>query len=129
MTTFQRYWLIQVPGWLLAGAILYALHRWFGLPAWLAALLLAGDVAKDFLLYPFLRRAYETGGPSAMDRLVGATGIAREKLDPAGYAEIGGELWRATCAPADNPIAAGSRIKVIEARGMSVVVIRDRGTG
>ena len=95
MSVRVRYALLQLPGWILAAGVLYVLHRWIGLPLWAAAILLAADVAKDVLLYPYLRRAYETDVGAGAERLVGERAEACETLDPAGYVRIRGELWSA----------------------------------
>ena len=44
-----------------------------------------------------------------------------EWLSPSGYVRVGGELWRAE-ARDGRAIAAGARVVVREARGLSLVV-------
>ncbi len=122
MTVFQRYLLIQVPGWILAAVILYALHRWLGLPAWLAWGLMAAEVVKDFVLYPFLRRAYETSEPTGAERLIGQIGVVRQAVAPEGYVELRGELWRAEAAAGSPPALTGTRVRVVGAQGLTLVV-------
>lgn len=122
MTVLQRYLLIQVPGWILAALVLYALHRWLGLPAWLAWTLMAAEVVKDFVLYPFLRRAYETGEPTGSERLIGRVGVVRQAVAPRGYIELQGELWLAEAAPGAASMPSGARVRVIDAQGLTLVV-------
>jgi membrane-bound serine protease (ClpP class) len=124
MQVFGRYVLLQVPGWLLAGIILYALEKQFDLPPWTVIGVMAVLLAKDFLLYPFLRRAYETQVKSGADALIGLTGVARERLDPAGYVELRGELWLAEAAPEARPIAPNERVRVVAADGLRLRVTR-----
>lgn len=124
MSVFGRYVLLQVPGWLLAAVILYALEKRFDLPAWTVVGVMAVLVLKDFLLYPFLRRAYETRVKSGTEALVGLTGVAREKLDPAGYVELRGELWLAEAVPQARPIAPNERVRVVSADGLRLHVTR-----
>ena len=126
MTVFQRYLLIQIPGWILAVIILSALHRWMNLPVWVAVGLFAVYVGKDFVLYPFLRRAYEPGGKTILEQLVGEAGVATQQLDPDGYVRVRGELWHAEAAPGMQPVPQGSRIRVESARGMTLIVTPDR---
>ena len=122
MTVFRRYLLIQVPGWVLAAVVLYALHVWLNLPAWAVIGLLAADIVKDFLLYPFLRRAYETTEATGAEGLAGEIGVVQEPVDPRGYVLVRGELWQAKAASGDPAIPEGSRIRVESARGMTLVV-------
>lgn len=124
MTVFGRYVLLQIPGWLLAAIILYALEQRFDLPAWTIIGVMAVLVAKDFVLYPFLRRSYETQVESGAQALVGLTGVARERLDPAGYVELRGELWLAEAIPEARPIAQGERVRVVSADGIRLRVTR-----
>lgn len=109
MTTFRRYWLFQLPGIALAAVLLAAAAGRFDLPLWAGAAGLAAWVAKDALLYPFLKRGYEPAGPSGTERLIGAAGTAAQTLDPQGYVKIGAELWRARSA---SPIRAGEPVSV-----------------
>jgi len=118
MSVFQRYLLVQCPGWALAAVVLYGLHRWLGLPLWLAAVLMAADIIKDFVLFPYLRRAYETDGGAVMDRLIGRSAIVRQALDPEGYVQVGGELWRARQSSPSAPVEPGQRVAVVGADGM-----------
>jgi membrane-bound serine protease (ClpP class) len=122
MTVFGRYVLLQVPGWLLAGIILYALEQRFDLPPWTVIGVMAVLVIKDFVLYPFLRRSYETQVKSGVEALVGLAGVARERLDPAGYVELRGELWLAEALPEARPIAQGERVRVVSADGLRLRV-------
>ena len=122
MTVLRRYLLVQIPGWVLAATVLYALHVWLNLPAWAAIGLFAADVVKDFVLYPVLRRAYETTEAIGADRLIGETGIVRQPVDPHGYIEVRGELWEAEATPGSPAIPEGSRVEVESARGMTLVV-------
>ena len=51
--------------------------------------------------------------------------MAQEQIDPRGYVHVRGELWRAETEPADGPILAGSRVKVVVANGMTLVVAKE----
>ena len=96
MKQAQRYILLQLPGWVVAGGILWLLHRWLNLPLWIAGLLLAADVLKDFVLYPFLKHAYSNEGSATGEAaLEGDVGEVRVALAPEGWIRIRGELWRA----------------------------------
>ena len=124
MTPFQRYVGIQLPGWVLAAVAVWALHHWTGLPRrWAVALFLA-YVAKDFLLYPLLRGAYEEDRRTGAEPLIGRTGIAVEELNPAGYVRVRGELWRAEAA--GGAVPPGATVQVVSAEGMTLVVQAER---
>ena len=58
MSSFARYLLFQIPGWTLAAIVLVGLVHWFGLSRWVATGLLVFWVIKDFVFYPFVRKAY-----------------------------------------------------------------------
>lgn len=125
MTTWRKYVLIQIPGWVLAVSLLTGLHYWIGLPLWVASILFLSYVLKDFILYPFLRSAYESNVKTGTEQLVGVSGRATESLDPQGYVEVRGELWQARADPSDRPIPRGTRIRVRAARDLTLTVAVD----
>lgn len=120
MTTRLRYWLFQLPGIALAAALLAAAAARFDLPLWACAAGLAAWVAKDAVLYPFLKRGYEPAGASGTERLVGSTGTAAQTLDPQGYVKIGAELWRARSA---SRIRAGESVSVAGVAATEAMVL------
>ena len=120
MKVFRRYLLIQTPSWVLAAVILTALHLWFDLPRWGAVALWVAYLIKDFILFRFLRRAYEESPGSGAERLIGTTGVATG----AGYVRVRGELWRAEAAPDTLPLEEGAAVRVEDARGMTLWVRR-----
>jgi membrane protein implicated in regulation of membrane protease activity len=124
VTTRTRYFLLQVPGWILAAALLAALHVWAGLPQWVAWLFWVLWVVKDFALYPKLKAAYEENVPTGAAALVGKTGTVRQALEPEGYVEIGAELWQARTAFNDLPIPPGTQVRVLAGEGVVLVVAR-----
>ncbi len=63
------------------------------------------------------QRRRPTTGREAM---VGATGVARENLDPEGQVMVHGELWRARAR--EGRIEKGKKIKVVEARELTLIV-------
>ncbi len=122
MRVFRRYVLLQVPGWLLAAVVVYALERWAGLDRRIALGLWLAYVAKDFALFPFLRRAYETNATTGAAALVGESGTATEDVAPRGYIRIRGELWHAELAPGAADAPAGTRVRVRAAHGLTLTV-------
>ena len=117
MSVPQRYFLIQVPGWILAAIILYALHRLLAVPLWLAAILMVADIVKDVVLFPYLRRAYETTESMPAERLIGERAVIRQALTPEGYVQVRGELWRARSVDPETPTDSGSGVVIVGAQG------------
>lgn len=117
-----RYLTLQVPGWILALVVLLAVRRWVDLSVPLAGGILALLIIKDFLLYPFLRGAYAAEGRHGTELLVGAQGVVTEPITACGYVRVRGELWRAEPTDATPPIPTGSRVVVVAARGLTLIV-------
>lgn len=124
MRTVIRYYLFQIPGWLLAGALVTVLHAWLGLPMWAALTIVGVVVLKDVVCYPFLRKAYQLEATGAA-QLVGLRGVARDTLDPAGYVYVNGELWRARTEAGADAIPAGTEVRVVQGQRMTLTVTRD----
>lgn len=122
MTTFQRYMLFQVPGWLIDIAVLAVLIEWWSLPLWAAVAVFALLVVKDFVLYPFLKVGYETNEKSGIEKLIGERGVVKQRLDPEGYLLVHGELWKARTARPGKAIDPGTRARVAAAEGMVLLV-------
>jgi membrane protein implicated in regulation of membrane protease activity len=116
-----KYLLFQIPGWIIAAAVLTALVHWEFLTKGIAGLCFFGWLLKDLLLYPFFRRAYEPGVTGSA-RLVGSKGIAEGDLTPKGYIRVRGELWRAVASPADHVLRSGTEVEIIGAERMEVFV-------
>jgi membrane protein implicated in regulation of membrane protease activity len=115
--TLRRYLLFQVPGWLVAAGALAAAVRWWELPAVWALAGFAAWLAKDAVLYPIVRRAYEPDG-AAPHGPIGGHGIAETAIDrDEGWVRIGPERWRARAAPGAGPIPAGAPVRVRGLRG------------
>ena len=120
--------LLQIPGWILVGGLLALGVRWWGLSQGLALALFAVWLAKDAVLFPFLRVAYEPGGSGGgADALVGARGVASQSLDPRGYVRVGAELWRAEVADGARPIPRGGGVRVRNVRGLTLEVEPEAG--
>jgi membrane protein implicated in regulation of membrane protease activity len=88
----------------------------FGVAGWLALAAFALFVAKDAVLFPFVRRAYERN--DVPPHPVGETGVAEDAIDAGeGWVRVGRELWRAQRAPGATAIARGERVRVVALRG------------
>lgn len=122
LRVFGKYLVIQIPGWIAVVVILALLGQWIDLPLWVAGGLFLVWLVKDLVLFPFLRPVYESDGKNGVERLIGAHGVVEERLAPAGYIRIGGELWRAEALEPDTPIPLGSRVKVQAVRGLTLLI-------
>jgi membrane protein implicated in regulation of membrane protease activity len=125
MSTLTKYLLLQVPGWLFIALLAIGLRRWIALPLWVAIGLVVLWVVKDFVLYPFVRTAYEPNVRTGSTQLIGARGVAQQRLAPHGYVYVHGERWRATAEPSDVPIAPGTPVRVRAAHGLTLSVTTD----
>jgi membrane protein implicated in regulation of membrane protease activity len=111
-----RYLLFQMPGWFVAAGVLALAVDLFGVAGWLALAAFALFVAKDAVLFPFVRRAYERN--HVPPHPVGETGVAEDAIDAGeGWVRVGRELWRARRAPGAAAIARGERVRVVGLRG------------
>lgn len=125
MPAWQRYLAAQIPGAVLVGVGLWLLWGQTGLPGWMGIAFFALWIAKDVLLYPLMRRAYESSEVRAQ-RLVGARGVVRTELAPDGEVEVQGETWRARAVEGEEPIAAGAAIVVRGVDRFTLLVARER---
>jgi len=120
--TIVRYTLFQIPALILLSLGLAAAVRWWGLPALAAYGLVALWIAKDIIMYPILRIAYESGDSSGVDAIHGALGVVTQPLVPSGYVRLGSELWKAELASGSEMVSVGSAIRVVELRGLTLIV-------
>jgi membrane protein implicated in regulation of membrane protease activity len=121
VSSWLKYLIFQVPGWIGAGIILVGLAQWQWLPSWLAAVCFVGWLIKDLLLYRFFRRAYEPDVTGAA-RLVGERGVAEGDLSPEGYVRVRGELWRAVANSGAEVISSGTEVEIVSAERMQLAV-------
>lgn len=122
MSTWLKYSVLQIPGWLATAMVLAVLWHWQFLSLWLALLCFLAWLVKDLVLYPLLRPAYEGDLPTGSTALIGARGVAQGDLRPSGYVRVRGELWLATTDRSDTVVAAGTAVEIVKADGMTVFV-------
>jgi len=111
-----------------AGLLLWGLSRVWGLLDGSTAWALFGLwVAKDWCIYPFVRRAL-VGGAERVGAaaLVGCEGVTEEALTPRGRVRLGGETWRAISATG-AALEPGTAVRVLAVRGLELQV--ERWTG
>jgi membrane protein implicated in regulation of membrane protease activity len=117
-----RYAALQIPGQLFVLVLSLAAFEWLGAPAWMAWVVPLGWLVKDALLFPFVWRAYEPDDPGAPAGLVGATAVAEEALDPAGWVRLGPELWRAELLDGAGAAPRGARVRIVRVDGLLLLV-------
>ena len=124
---FRKYLLLQIPGTALLVLVLSIFQESWGLSVPLSALIVAVWVAKDVVLYPFLRAAYESDDRPVVERLVGERGRTMQPLEPAGYVQVRGELWRAEAVDGVS-IPAGRTVVVSGVRQSILLVTAVEGS-
>jgi membrane protein implicated in regulation of membrane protease activity len=118
---FWAYLVLQVPDTLLAGLILFALHRWAGLPYGWAVLAFVVWVVKDIAMYPVVRGVFGPARTGA-EAFIGARGVVMDSIAPLGYVRLDGELWRAESAQPRQEIPAGAPVVVRAVQGLTFLV-------
>jgi membrane protein implicated in regulation of membrane protease activity len=119
-----KYALFQLPGFLAIAGLAWAAHRWLGLDARLAVAACAAWVAKDAVLFFWVRDAYAVTPRPAGATLLGARAIAEEPLAPEGLVRVGPELWRARLVAGEAPVGAGAVVTVVAVDGLTLRVCR-----
>ena len=117
-----RYAILQLPELALVAIAGWVVHHWYDVPVWLLFAAGAAWVAKDVLLFPVVRLAYEPRSGGGAHDLIGIVACAQEALDPHGYVRVGHELWRAERAADVAPIARGDAVRVRRVENLTLVV-------
>jgi membrane protein implicated in regulation of membrane protease activity len=120
---YLRYILLNIPELAAAVLILIIIQHWVALPTWLFWSIIGFWIVKDVLMFPFVWRAYDWDRSLQSGPMIGARGIARQRLAPSGYVRIKGELWRAERFGKGPPIEAGQAVRVEKREGLTVFVV------
>ena len=125
--TPQRFMYVVGVIEILAGLFVLISPKWGSLlvAVWLTSGLFVGLVVKDFIWYPSMRTAYESNVRTGAEQLTDAQGVVQTELNPQGYVQVRGELWRAEVEHDAAPIARGSPVRVQAARGLTLIVTAD----
>ena len=121
---YLRYILLNIPGLVAVILILIIVQYWVDLPVWLFWSIIGFWIVKDALLFPFVWRAYDWERPGRSRTMIGAHGIARERLAPSGYVQVRGELWRAEIWGEGPPIEVGQSVQIVKMEGLTLYVER-----
>jgi membrane protein implicated in regulation of membrane protease activity len=123
MPTFVKYWLIQLPGTLCLGAVLYWANSAGLLPEPWPLVVLVAWVGKDALLYRWLRDAYADTEARHGPR-PGQIAVVRKALSPDGKVRLQGALWNARLDDDAGVAEPGEPVRVVETRGLLLIVSR-----
>lgn len=124
MTVFWRYWLLQVPAWGVIAAATAIAHRYFGMSLAWGAVILALWIAKDWAIYPMLKKHYQFRNDDAASALLGQRAVAQEELRPRGYVRLRGELWLAELARDSGAVLPGDEVTVEAIDGLTLRVAK-----
>ena len=120
---YLRYILLNIPEFVAMLLILVVIQYWVTIPAWLLWSIIGFWIIKDVVLFPFIWRAYDWDRAGRSRSMIGARGIAKENLAPAGYIQIHGELWRAERLGEEPSIEAGQSVQVKKMEGLTLFVV------
>ncbi len=124
-----RYVAFQVPGWILAGYLLYWLWPGSGFEPWVGLVVFVGWVAKDFAMWPLFRKSYAADARTGAADLVGGKGVVQATIDPVGSIRVRGELWRARAESSGEMLPAWTAVEIVGESGMTLTVRRRGGRG
>jgi membrane protein implicated in regulation of membrane protease activity len=117
-----RYALLQLPEIAVLILILTTLWMLLNMPLWSVWIIVVLWIAKDIIMFPFVWRAYDQGNCGSLGSLLGLKGRVTERLSPAGYIKVRGELWRAEIANGSCLINEGEIVEVCGSNGSKLIV-------
>lgn len=117
-----KYTLFQLPGIALVGGLAWWAHHHWGLAEGWAIAAVVGWIAKDAILFPYVRHAYAVSGGREATPEPGTPVTAHEDIAPTGYIRVGAELWRAELRAGAEPLLAGECGQIHSVHGLTVVV-------
>jgi len=120
---YIRYGLLTIPGTVVLILVLIVVRNWVEIPFWLQVTFIFLWIAKEVILFPFVWRAYDHTRSEVSRSMIGERGLTRQKLAPAGYIRVQGELWKAEKMPGEPPIEKDKWVRVIKIEGLKLSVI------
>ena len=122
---YLRYLLLMIPGVVVLFLVLMIVEHWVAMPAWLFWSVIFLWLVKEAIIFPFVWHAHDPDRPGLSRTMIGAHGIVKKRLDPAGYIQVAGELWKAEPVEIAQPIEKGERVRVVKMKGLKLFVISD----
>lgn len=121
MTAPIRYTLLQIPGWLFLGCLLW----WAVSSGWVqfatANWIMFAWVLKDAAVYPLYRYAFNAVPIIGPEALLGRRADVVVALTPVGRVNLDGETWQAR-ARDHKSISAGQRVRINAMDGLTLIV-------
>ena len=119
-----KYTFIQSAELALLAIALIVVRHFIGISTWLIITILALWIIKDIALFTKVWRAYAFDDNGPMRRLIGLEATVMDSLNPVGYVRVRGELWKAEIRNPRYPAKKGDRTRVIDIKGMTLIVER-----
>ncbi|MCR4403930.1 MAG: hypothetical protein NUW06_01310 [Candidatus Acetothermia bacterium] len=110
MASVRTYMLLELGELLGIILLIVVITQFIRIPVWLAVAIPAGKLLKFLLVYPSVRRAGRQPVATGLESLLHKRGVVVDPLDPEGYVEIRGELWRARSI--GSSLAPGAQVEV-----------------
>jgi membrane-bound serine protease (ClpP class) len=119
-----KYGLLHLVELALVVVVLVVARHFINIPIWLIITIVALWIFKDIVLFRKVWRAYAIDDNHPMRRLIGLEATVIDGLGPTGYVRVQGELWKAESKDPRNPARRGERTRVVDIKGMTLVVER-----
>jgi membrane protein implicated in regulation of membrane protease activity len=116
-----KYILLQLPAVFILAVILAWLYYFSVVSLVALVFVLALWLLKDFILFFYVWPAYDI--PKTIPVTDSATAI--EDLNPDGYVQVDGELWRATVSGSYKKVIKGQQVKITGHKGLTLLVQGD----
>jgi len=117
-----KYGVLQLPALFLLVFTLIVVKRWVEIsPLFFWGLILLW-VVKDVIMFPFVWRAYDGAAPGYESSLKGARGVARQVLEPDGYVQVQGVLWKSQLTGKKGRLDEGDEVRVMDVEGLTLLV-------
>ncbi len=117
-----KYALIHLTELVLVAGALALLVYLVDLPVWSAVVIVLLWIVKDAILFPKVWKAYASDESDPLRGLIGSEATVMYGLDPDGYVRVNGELWKAESTHAGQAAKKGTRVRVVDVRGMTLIV-------
>ena len=123
LRVYIRYGLLTIPEMVVLILVLMVVQNWVLIPFWLRVSLMLLWVAKEVILFPFVWRAYDHAQSEVFHPMIGLRGITKERLAPAGYILVQGELWKAEIMPGEPSIEKDKWVRIKKMEGLKLFVV------
>ena len=77
-----------------------------------------------FVTKPFVKKFGQVQNPISTNfySIIGKIGIVTTEINSVGQIKIDGEIWSATCEDSSSVIPMGTKVKVLEIKGVKAIV-------